>query len=1213
MRLTFWRRRPTKKRADRSATGAGTPDTVKDLRALAADAVDSPRLPSVVEADDVEAAAAIAPLDWALHAVHVHETFGPLRARDVLDLAMRAHGRDPFLVLALIESWLRDPAWQQLEVLREYGDVMTDNLEWQVRHSRIAATVGELEEADTASRRAQQLSDDPRMVAFRRGLMWEGHDQARAAADYEEAIALDSAAKSPLGADHLGVGIFLVRIGEHDLAVEAFAKTALTRPDDPDLFINAAVSHHRRFDWPQAEAAARRAVELDAQNPEAQYILGLALERQDRWAEAAAAFAVAVAHGKQTRRRIYRHGHALYRAGDVSGAAEAFDVLPLPPAEAVTRVSENPKKAFVLSPSLTARWLEGHRAVERDDWEAARAAFAEVARRSQHHLPDLWVAWGKAALRTGRPDEGLAAFIEMQVYRFPDYLKVPKLEDAPTLRRNTTYAELRAHAPIDPHLIVWESFHGSSISCNPKALFDHVVDRPEFAGHTHVWVVEDENQPIPEDVRARPEVIVAERQSYLYLRALATAGHLVTNTTFPAYFSRRPGQRYLNTWHGTPLKTLGIDAGPRGELTHANVARNLLHATHLALPNAHTRDVLLRSNQVSGLLDARVAVTGSPRLDVTLTSADDQRRRVCEALGLDPKRPIVFYAPTWRSADEDGTVSPVPDAVAALAEVDATVLVRLHHLDPDHDRTWPPGVLTVPAEIDTYTVLGAADVLVTDYSSLMFDYLPLGRSLVLHTPDVEEYTATRGLEMDLDEVPARRSASAAELRRTVETVLATPDAPVTDHPFAAFEDGAAAERVRRFFFEDAPLDSQDSGSRTEPTILIHAAMIPNGVTSSLVNLLSSLGDDDPCVVLLVDQGSFRRDPRRHEELARVPERVRILAVPDAHSRTLEQIWLHRRLDRLQRLSSDLQWQAYDQVIADDARRLLGSFVADSAVDFEGYSYYWSAMVKAMGRVATVYQHSTMYQEFVTRSPRLAPQFAVCRRNRPQIVSVSRPILEQNARDLADHFGVPTDLYRLVPNQIDPDRSRRLAQEPLDEDIAQWLGDDDLTFIAIGRLSIEKNHQLMIDAFAHHAAREPKARLLIVGSGFLETVLQDRARSLGLSEQVYFAGQRSNPFAALSRASCLVISSLHEGQPMVVLEAMILGTQVLSTDLPGVRDMTRNTPAVFVESNPEAMAEGMRRAAELAAGDHAFDADAYSTNARETFLRVALGTEPPTLG
>src|SRR5699024_6486060 len=133
---------------------------------------------------------------------------------------------------------------------------------------------------------------------------------------------------------------------------------------------------------------------------------------------------------------------------------------------------------------------------------------------------------------------------------------------------------------------------------------------------------------------------------------LATARYFINNTSFVPYFTRRRGQYYLNTWHGTPLKTLGRSVS-ESVTEHFNITRNLLQATHLMAPNEHTRDVLLRDFDIEGISSAPIEIIGSPRLDQLVNSTVSDSRRVRDELGIDSGdgRKIILYAPTWRGSN----------------------------------------------------------------------------------------------------------------------------------------------------------------------------------------------------------------------------------------------------------------------------------------------------------------------------------------------------------------------------------------------------------------------------------------------------------------------------------------------------------------------------------------------------------------------------------
>ncbi|WP_218991666.1 CDP-glycerol glycerophosphotransferase family protein, partial [Campylobacter jejuni] len=138
-------------------------------------------------------------------------------------------------------------------------------------------------------------------------------------------------------------------------------------------------------------------------------------------------------------------------------------------------------------------------------------------------------------------------------------------------------------------------------------------------------------------------VICVKRGSDLYLKYLASAKYLINNVTFPEYFIRKEEQKYLNTWHGIPIKYLGKKI-KSGFMEHANTQRNFLHATHLIHPNLYTKDILENDYEIKDLFQGQSVLTGYPRVDLSLK----QNAKLKQKLGIKESQKVLLYAPTWR-------------------------------------------------------------------------------------------------------------------------------------------------------------------------------------------------------------------------------------------------------------------------------------------------------------------------------------------------------------------------------------------------------------------------------------------------------------------------------------------------------------------------------------------------------------------------------------
>ncbi|WP_394159323.1 CDP-glycerol glycerophosphotransferase family protein [Galactobacter valiniphilus] len=363
-------------------------------------------------------------------------------------------------------------------------------------------------------------------------------------------------------------------------------------------------------------------------------------------------------------------------------------------------------------------------------------------------------------------------------------------------------------APLLATTVLFQSSRASRLHCNPLAIYRQLAKDPRSEHWTFVWA---SNRPeaVPADVAADARVRFVQFNSADYVEALGRAAWVVNNVTFPDYYNRRPDQKYLNTWHGTPLKGLGRFAKDTF-LSYSNVARNVLQATHLGLPNLHTAVAMEDGMGLRGVVPAQIMVTGSPRLDASITMSEADRTALRARLGVDDGKPVVLFAPTWK-----GALGNVTAPTGLVAELEAMagdghhLLFRAHRLAERGIAGMQLPAKTVPADVDTNELLAVVDVLVTDYSSICFDFLPMDRPVIFHVPDRAEYERDRGFQPGLDEWPGEISTSVDSTREAVARAVrgAEPaDARARRARglarFCSAEDGRAAERtVEAFFFE----------------------------------------------------------------------------------------------------------------------------------------------------------------------------------------------------------------------------------------------------------------------------------------------------------------------------------------------------------------------------------------------------------------------------
>ena len=335
----------------------------------------------------------------------------------------------------------------------------------------------------------------------------------------------------------------------------------------------------------------------------------------------------------------------------------------------------------------------------------------------------------------------------------------------------------------DPDLWVFGARSGRAFADNAKYCFLHVAaNHPEIRP---VWL--SKNETVVRDLRAADYEAYYTYSPRGLLANLCAGVVCVTHGLRDVNLPLSGGARAVLLWHGTPLKHISWDSHFPKESLPVRWAHAYAHRV-LALVTV-TAEVMVPVFASAFRIDPDVfAVTGYPRNDAlfeTILDADIGSDPGVEDLAADER--VVLYLPTFRDVDESVLSTLDTAALTDLLERhDASLLVKPHPDEPiDLETLATDRIYALPETIDSHALLGLADVLVTDYSSILFDYLLLDRPLVFYAPDLDRYRARRGFYFDYDEVtPGPIAKTAPEFRAALEGVL------------GAEGDGFADERAR---------------------------------------------------------------------------------------------------------------------------------------------------------------------------------------------------------------------------------------------------------------------------------------------------------------------------------------------------------------------------------------------------------------------------------
>ena len=349
-----------------------------------------------------------------------------------------------------------------------------------------------------------------------------------------------------------------------------------------------------------------------------------------------------------------------------------------------------------------------------------------------------------------------------------------------------TYHEA-VHTPVEA--IYFETFGARAATCNPYALDREIARRyPELPRY---WGVLDRSVAVPEGA------IPVLKGTKAWWEARSTCRYVIVNEWIRQKFKHQPFQVVLQTWHGSMFKRIGADRP------------NFTRDSQLWLDMEKSKwDILLSQNEHSTAIlrsaydwTKPIWTEGYPRNDILVTG---DRGPIRELLGIRPDQTAILYAPTWRDDHEEVLVDflDLPEMARLLGDR-YVILLRGHSRTlRAGDNVRVPGVIDVTSYPHTADVFLAADAMITDYSSVMFDFSVTGRPMIFFTPDLDKYRdATRGVYFDLeelapgpvaftqDEVLAAIRAMAADVPRYAERYAAWRE------KFNAHDDGHVSERV----------------------------------------------------------------------------------------------------------------------------------------------------------------------------------------------------------------------------------------------------------------------------------------------------------------------------------------------------------------------------------------------------------------------------------
>lgn len=368
--------------------------------------------------------------------------------------------------------------------------------------------------------------------------------------------------------------------------------------------------------------------------------------------------------------------------------------------------------------------------------------------------------------------------------------------------------------PTHKKTVLFIAFHGRGYTDNPRSIYEYMIKQDKFKDYRFVWAIKHHKQKNIDISGAK----IIEYFSLSYFYYLARSQYWIVNCKLPMYVLKKKNQIYLQTWHGTPLKKLAYDIEvPEGTTFYrSGMSEDMMHETYrvdvekynyMISPSSFTTKVFQSAFRID---KEKLIETGYPRNDLLSNYTLDDVLKIKNQLHIPLDKKVLLYAPTWRDN------SYVTKGYTFQLEVhfekwqkalgnDYVVIFKPHYLIVNHFDVdqFKDFVYFVPADEDIRNLYVISDALITDYSSVFFDYAILNRPIYFYMYDLKSYRdELRGFYLDIyKDLPGKIIENEDDLLDEVQRPYDFKQLISFNQRFNNHEDGNASQRVVDIVFK----------------------------------------------------------------------------------------------------------------------------------------------------------------------------------------------------------------------------------------------------------------------------------------------------------------------------------------------------------------------------------------------------------------------------
>ncbi len=739
---------------------------------------------------------------------------------------------------------------------------------------------------------------------------------------------------------------------------------------------------------------------------------------------------------------------------------------------------------------------------------------------------------------------------------------------------------------VNKQWILIDSKNGKDLGSNMLRIAEELVHNPDYRAYKVFVSCNKEKRKEIKKMLATynmNRVKLIDENSFKYAKVIALARFLFTDTSFPLWFVKKEGQIITNSWHGTPLKKMGKDV-PDRSFDMGNVQKSFLVSDYLLYPSDYMKDIMVKGYFLDNIYKGKILCSGYPRNSVFFNA--EKGNKIRKELGLENKK-LYGYMPTWRGNLKNRINSKIINQLEYYfvylderLEDDEIFFVRLHPFVANSiDYSLYKHIKPFPEGYEPYDILNACDCMVTDYSSVFFDFANSRKKIVLFVYDKEFYMDERGAYVSLDSFPFPQVRRAKDLLAEIRAPKNYDDTEFIEK-YCQYDSENVAQKVCAHIVKGTDVYEEQSVSNNgrENVIIYSGSMGKNGLTTAMLNLLANVDREKRNYIVTFRSASLKKEPLR---VTRIPNDVAF--VPIAHMGGMS--WGERRATERyfeKNITDSRTMKKVDRFYARLFKCVYGHFDVSCAIHYAGYekeiiNLYLQAPCKRV-----IFSHNDMVEEIRTKGNQHEPSLKRAYNEYDKVAPVSKDIYGATLQ-----LGRNENNIQIVSNCHDYLSIREKAKQELTFDLEtvcnvskaelnDVLNSNSRKIINIGRFSHEKGHDMLLAAFDKYHKENPDSYLIIIGGyGPLYSETLALASSLKSYSHIIIVKSILNPMPILGKCDLFVLSSRYEGLGLVLLEADTLGVPAFSTDIQGPSGLMKKYGGHLVSADVDGIYSGFK--------------------------------------